>query len=308
MIRSLKTVLTILFLFQLRLIGLSQEFGFQTGMIIHIGTHVNNMGWMFNSYYTNRFYQFNFGMQKKLNITSYGGRKLFFESRIAAGAVLLGGKRQQLPDFEMDGLLHNTTYNNSVGFNYLIYWDDAGTSQLSGGWSLGLKKVTVLFENDVFGGQSKDRFRSGILEIAYRDGFRKYFADLYFWTGETRHSVWKREPLPCCPNGYRSLEGLPYGDKSHGIISVGFRSQFLPGVSPLIARTYTVKAGIDSENIRHFFQNRLSHDLIFMPKSYKRTTPHYPRLDENGKPVFTKKERRKDRLYFQASINENWSN
>jgi hypothetical protein len=45
-----------------------------------------------------------------------------------------------------------------------------------------------------------------------------------------------------------------------------------------------------------------------MPKSYKRTTPHYPRLDKNGKPVFTKGERRSDRFYFQASVNENWSN
>ncbi|MGV3630201.1 MAG: polymorphic toxin type 23 domain-containing protein [Bacteroidota bacterium] len=292
-----------------RLTGFTQGFGFQTGLMLNLGTHVNMMGWTFNAYYTKDFYQFNFDICRRMNFTSYGGRKYFFETRFAPGVVLMTGKQDQIPDFQLDGLLHNTAHRYSLGFNYLFYWDDAGTTQLSGGWSLGLKKVNILFENDVFGGQAKDRFRSGIIEVSYRENQVKYFANLYIWTGETRHSVWNKAPYAGAPNGYRSLETLPYGKTSHGILSVGVRSVLLPGYElPRVSKFYTVKAGIDSEQIRHFFQNKFSHDLIFMPKSYKRTTPHYPRLGPDGKPVFGKKERKKDRFYFQASLNEVWSN
>ncbi|MCE3294730.1 MAG: hypothetical protein K0R65_444 [Crocinitomicaceae bacterium] len=287
----------------------AQQFGFQTGLMLSFGTHVNMVGWTFNAFYNKDFYQFNLDMCRRVSFTSYGKRKYFYESRVAAGAVVVTGDELLTPDFELDGLLHNTGRPYSLGFNYLIYWDDAGTSQLSGGWSLGIKKVNVLFENDVFGGQSKDRFRSGIMEVSYRDELTKYFANLYIWTGETRHSVWNKEPYEGAPNGYRSLETLPYGKTSHGILSVGVRSSFLRDYDlQRVSKFYSIKAGIDSEQIRHFVQNKFSHDLIFMPKSYKRTTPHYPRLGPDGKPVFGKKDRRKDRVYFQASINETWSN
>lgn len=287
----------------------AQDFGFRTGMILNLGTHVNAVGWTLNAYYARDFYQFNIDWSHKLNFTGYGKRRYFYETRFAAGAVLMAGKDLQSPDFELDGLLHNTARPYSLGFNYLVYWDDAGTSQLSGGWSIGLKKVNILFENDVFGGQAKDRFRSGVVEVSYRYREMKFFTDLYIWTGETRHSVWNKEPYEGAPNGFRSLETLPYGKISHGILSVGMRSLILPSYDlPYVSRVYSLKAGIDSEQIRHYFQNKFSHDLVFMPKSYKRTTPHYPRLDAHGKPVFTKGERRPDRLYFQASVNEKWSN
>ncbi len=304
----MKRIRVLVLFCMLQFVCRAQHFGFRTGMMLNLGTHVNLVGWTFNAYYTRDFYQFNLEMQRKLNFTSYGKRKYFFESRFALGAIVMAGKEEQSPDFELDGLLHNTACPYSLGFNYLFYWDDAGTSQRSGGWSLGLKKVNILFENDVFGGQAKDRFRSGIMEISYRHGDVKFFTDLYIWTGETRHSVWDKTPYPGAPNGYRSLENLPYGKTSHGIVSIGMRSLILPAHElPYIYQVYSFKAGIDSEQIRHFFQNKFSHDLIFMPKSYKRTTPHYPRLDASGKPIFTKQDRRPDKFYFQASVNEHWS-
>jgi len=64
------------------------------------------------------------------------------------------------------------------------------------------------------------------------------------------------------------------------------------------------QTGLDSEQIRHAFQNRLSHDLILMPKSYPRNTPHYPRLNEAGVPIFKKEERKKDRVFLQLLLND----
>ena len=65
-----------------------------------------------------------------------------------------------------------------------------------------------------------------------------------------------------------------------------------------------MKVGVDSERFRHAFQNRLTHDLIILPKKVTRNTPHYPRLDENGCPVFEKELVRKDKWYFQVGLND----
>jgi hypothetical protein len=286
----------------------TQDFGFQLGAVFNFGTHINAVGFNSNLYYTNRFVQLNLSTQSKLNFTNYGGRKYFAENRFASGIILLAGKKDNIPDFEFDALLHNTHYNYAIGYNYIWYSDDIGTSQLSGGWSLGLKKFSILFENDVFGGQARDRFRSGVLELSYRNQNVKYFTNMYIWTGETKKSVWNKTPMPNCPNGFRSLENLPYGKTSHGIVSVGVRGVFSKYEIQNISQVVGTKIGLDSEQIRHFLQNRLSHDLIFMPKTYKRNTPHYPRLNSEGKPSFKKEERRKDKIYLQFSLNEGWWN
>jgi hypothetical protein len=54
--------------------------------------------------------------------------------------------------------------------------------------------------------------------------------------------------------------------------------------------------------VRHVFQNKLFHDLPFLPKKYQNQTPHYPRLNTEGLPVFTKNEVRKDKFYFSLGM------
>ena len=290
---------------------ISQKIGSQIGLTLNFGTHVNNIGFNANVFYHDYFYQVNLGTQTKFNLSSYGKRNFFTENRIALGTVLLGGKKNNTIDFQVDALNHNTTFDYGLGFNYLWYFDEAHTSQRSGAWSIHAKKVSILFENDVFGGQARDKFRTGTIQVSYRTENVKFFTNIFLWTGETRNSVWTIDSLPNCPNGYRCLENLPYGKTSHGILSFGINSNFnnfFRDEFKLNYQVFTFKTGIDSEQIRHFFQNKLSHDLIFMPKSYKRNTPHYPRLNAEGKPVFSKKEIRPSKFYFQTSLNEVWGN
>jgi uncharacterized protein YcsI (UPF0317 family) len=64
------------------------------------------------------------------------------------------------------------------------------------------------------------------------------------------------------------------------------------------------KIGFDSEKTRDVIQNRLGHDLIFLPKKMKRHTPHYPMLNQEGCPIFDKKEKRKDKFFFSISGND----
>jgi hypothetical protein len=294
----------IILLFPLLLRGqtyASKHFGASIGMNLRFGTHRNSIGLIFNTYYVQNYFQLNFGNTISYNLKSYGDRKQFIESRTNLGLMLLSGKKNQKPDFQLDGLLHNSNSNYALGYNYVWYNDDTQTSQHSGGWSLHLKNAAILFENDVFGGQGKDRFRSGHLVFSYRNNPWKLIGGIFIWTGETSKTVWQKISFTGCPYGFRSLEETSYGKTSHGLLYGGFSYDIGFGQS------LTYRIGADSEEIRHAFQNRLTHDLIFLPSSIKRNTPHYPRLDKNGCPVFEEKEVRDSKFYYQGGVNMNWN-
>lgn len=278
------------------------HFGIQLGVLVNIGTHVNSVGANLGFYYSDFFYQFNANTQLKFNASSYGGRLNFWENRNALGLVLLAGKRNIDPDFQLDGLSHQTNFSKGIAYNYLWYFDQAKTSQRSGGWAIHVNYFTLAIENDVFGNQQKDRFRTNTMHASYRYQDWKFFSTLFLWTGETAKSHWDRTPMRKAPSGIRPLNELPYGKTSHGIWSFGASKQLV------FKQVATLKTGIDSEGIRHAVQNRVGHDLTFLPKNIKRNTPHYPRLDENGMPVYDKQFVRKNRLFYQVNLNEVWSN
>ncbi len=272
------------------------------GLLLNVGTHVNTIGISLNSYYQDFFYQVNAGSSFTYNLTGYGNRKNFWESRNSLGLLLLGGKKEMVPDFQLNGLLHNSAFNYGIGYNYIWYFDNVKTGQFSGGWGVHMKSFSLLLENDIFAGQGKDRFRTGHITMNYRVNDFKITTGLNIWTGETANSEWKKESFDKCPSGYRELDNLLYGKTSHGILYGGLSFNLGYG------QHTTMRIGIDSENIRHAFQNRPMHDLIFLPKRIERKTPHYPRLDEFGCPVFEGSLVRQSKFYFQQAFNENWSN
>lgn len=280
----------------------TKRFGVSAGLIFTFGSHVNRAGLSLNTYYQDHFYQFNLGTTYTFNLTGYGQRRNFWEMRNSVGLILLAGKKESIRDFQLDGLFHNTAFNYGLGYNYLFYLDNAGTSQLSGGWAAHIKNLSILFENDVFGGQRKDRFRSNHLVVSYKYDELKFKTGLYLWTGETAGSVWEKIAMEKCRGGFRILEDLPYGRTSHGNLYAGVDYNLGSG------QFTSFRVGIDSEHIRHAFQNRLIHDQLFLPKRIEQNTPHYPRLNEFGCPVFNKEEVRKDRFYFQQGFNDTWSN
>jgi hypothetical protein len=279
----------------------SPEFGWNTVISLQFGTHINSIGIQVNSYFTDRNYQLNFGEQLSFRISDLGQRMHFFQSRMSTGLVLLTGKQSTQRDFQLNGLYQNTKRNYGIAYNYIWYEDNKGSTQLSGGWGLHLKKISILVENDIFGGQGKDRFRTGSFDVSYRDSIWKFHAGFSIWTGETQHTDWQKITFSGCPNGYRSLEDTHFGKTSHGIGYVGLDYAFWS------YQWLACKVGIDSERLRHQLQNRMLHDLIWLPKYLPRKTPHYPMLDENGCPVFEKWDARESNLFLEGGINTNWS-
>ena len=279
----------------------SIQFGFQAGLILDFGSHENEIGIEFNSFGLYKFTQLNLGGRFSFVLNSNGNRKLFWEERIHTGILVLGGKRSLSPDSYFAGLIHNSSYSNAFGYNYIWYFDNIGTSQRSGSFGLTINKSSLFFENDVFAGEANDRFRTGHLQFSYRDKLVRYNAGVNIWTGETRGTPRLKTENVSCPNGFKNLTNLPFGKTSHGVFYIGAQYN-LP-----LSQNIHWRLGFDSEQVRHLFQNRLTHDLIFLPKNFPRNTPHYPRLDSYGNPVFTKKDRRKDKIYIQFGTNGNWS-
>lgn len=276
----------------------TEHFGGKIGLIANVGSHNNSIGLIANGFYTDHFFQINVSSSIYFNTKGYGNRNQFIEARNAIGLLLMVDRKKAFVNYHFDALSHNTNHRYALGYNYIFYNDNKGTSQNSGGFSLHLDKISILHENDVFGGQAKDRFRTGHFQISYTDSLYRIGLGVNMWTGETANTTWWHSSTPQTPYGYRILEENQYGGTSHGILYASFDAKFpfqqVPGL----------KIGIDSEEVRHFFQNKLFHDLSFLPKTFQRTTPHYPRIDEHGCATFDPANRRKDRLYLQLGLND----
>ena len=221
--------------------------------------------------------------------------------RNAVGLLLLGGKRTNHLNFNYDALNHQTEYQYGVGYNYIWYNDTKSSAQNSGGFALHINNFSIYHENDVFGGQARDRFRTGQFQLAYRTQDIQFGMGIQLWTGETRNAKWHKVKSESHPYGFKLLEDKLYGKTSHGILYASLDIK-LP-----YAQTTSLRIGIDSEHVRHVVQNRLFHDLPFMPKTFERNTPHYPMIGEDGCPVFDKKDAKPTSLFMQFGLNNNWS-
>lgn len=277
------------------------NFGVKLGIVAQFGTPINQIGVRLDGYAAYQCAQLNLGNVLTFSFANLANRKQLFENRLSLGAILLGGTRSLKPDFIWDGLRHQTNYQNAIGYNYIWYRDNQNSSQNSGGWTLQFSNFQLFFENDIFAGTGRDKFRTGHLMLGYRYGLYNFQIGTKLWTGETRGSKWQKTPLDKCPSGYRILEDLSYGKSSHGIFYGGLTYSLPYG------NYFSGQIGFDAEQVRHLFQNRLSHDMILFPEKIERKTPHYPRLDENGHPVFEKSKVRKTKPYAEFGVNPIWS-
>lgn len=271
--------------------------GVKCSFLMSIGTHQTAFGIGLNAYAAIENVQVNWGTTYRFFEHNLGDRCHFGEWRHTIGAVFMAGKKENPINFEWDGALHQSNKPFSLGYAYIWYFDKVGSTQRSGTWNIGVDRIDIQFENDVFGGQAKDRFRTGNLFISYRDAYNKAGIGIQIWTGETKFSHWNRDASPKMPSGYRDLTSLSYGNLNHGNIYVEYKHFEFQQIAGM-------RLGVDSENVRHLFQNRISHDLIFFPKKIERNTPHYPRLDENGKNVFSRDSVRKSKPYFKVFLND----
>lgn len=283
--------------------GRTQQFtsnraGVQLQLLFTVGTCRTSVGIKLNTFLSVSYAQLNLGTTYRFHAFNLGERYCFGEWRHHAGLTGMFGAETNPVNFQWDGGFHQSRRLYSLGYSHLWYVDKAGTTQRSGTLTAGIQRVDVVFENDLFAGQGKDRFRTGQLLISYRTATEKVGIGVQLWTGETKHAVWHKEQMKGAPGGYRDLSPLPYGKTSHGLLFLTAQRVFMDN------QVAGLQLGVDSEQVRHIFQNKISHDLVLLPKKFPRVTPHYPRLTETGEATFDIRKKRRDRFFFQESVNE----
>lgn len=214
---------------------------------------------------------------------------------------------ERLKDAEDDlsyiKFLDSRTFKNSIGYSWQRYFNNIGTSQNVGTIHMRFNKTITQFSNDVFANTNgKDRYRTGGVAFGFFENKTMYLSRLLIWTGDSHcEEVQKiRDTDYPARWGYRDISKCNYGNLSHGILSFTITHDIGYG------QTIGAQVGVDSERIRHFVQNKVFHDLYFVPRFMNNTKNlHLPMKAKNGENYLFKEgqEIRDNRLVWQLSLN-----
>lgn len=268
-------------------IEFDDRFGGTVGVVVNLGTHHSSIGIKVQAYAKHDYFQFNAGNTVNFAFTSLGRRKKIIENRLNFGLVGAFGDDNNQRLFTLDGLYHQTTRDFAIGYNFLFYKDNVGSSQRSGGFSVHIKSFSILIENDLFAGRGRDRLRTGGCQFAYQYDKFNFKINTHLWTGETRGArVYENKQ-----KSYKNLSELPFGKTSHGILYTGVDYLLDHG------QIANLEIGFDSEKWRYHLQNNIIHS------NSKKTHYYYPYLNNLGEPVTDKDAVRKSIFYFNLGLN-----
>jgi hypothetical protein len=224
----------------------------------------------------------------------------YFELAMSLGVVIGFGRNDSSKNLFVSSVSNQMIKRNSIGYAFNYYFNKVKTSQATGTFSFQLGNFQLITEDDVYAGGIRDEFRTGSGLIQYRNKNFQYALSFTAWTGKRGAHV----DDPTCPsrNGYMDMSNSLYGNISAGLFSA--QVQYIaPGGQALQANI-----GIDAEQVRNFFQNKLIHQVFFSPKKDKwRGGSDIPMITTNGKAYLYKKGQkiRPSKLYLNLFSNPN---
>ncbi len=292
--------------------GQNFDLPFKLGVIIDYGTHVQRIGLQASFYTTFRAHEFVFEYQSYYNFRNLGPKISYWENTFKAAYKFGFGPEKNLfeesPFFNVNIDHLNEKYSLGYGLNF--YLNKIGNQQSTGTVSFNVGRLNFNFENDLWGNtHGRDRFRTGGFLVTYADNRFLYSIASILWTGDakdknvTKHLNEIKYPARF---GYKDLSDSLFGKSSHGILFASI--SYAP--EDLYRQHFTTSIGIDSEKVRNFFQNKIIHDMYFLPKSLiKSQNLHVPMLDDNGEPYLFENGQvlKKNQLFFQTSANGFWT-
>lgn len=242
------------------------------------GTHFRRAGVAIQAYYINKGFQANSCVRAYYSFKSPGPLKLYPELVLSQGIVYAFGPERMYFNPFFSSVSNQTPYEHSIGYSYNAWFNTARTTQQTGIVALTFSGASLIAENDILGAPTLDRFRTGafLLQYQYRDIYQAAIS-CALWTGQFGHkkdiSVLSRFYNNC----YMDTVGGRYTEISHGLLSL--QVKYYAGYGHDIQGN----AGVDAEQVRDFIQNRIIHNMAFIPDKWQRTKNcHIPMLDENG--------------------------
>jgi hypothetical protein len=281
-VNKIKKLLLLLFFACLGLKGSAQLFtgknlGFNIGLVFSEGNKFKRIGITFQTYYLYGFAQVNAEVRLYHNILNLGPEDQYGEIVTSAGVVCGYGTKQDQYNPFLSNISNQTGYTKSVAYSYNAYWlRKIKTKQQTGTIALQFGNFSIISENDILGHTYYDRFRTGAFLLQYQYQNKYQFAlNCTMWTGQMGNKI---SGNPHFPSGYMDTTGGKYTNYSHGLLSLQCKMYLDQG------QNVQANVGVDAEQVRNFVQNKLIHDMVFIPKKwYKRINSHIPMLDTEGK-------------------------
>ncbi len=299
-------VFFVLFLISLPTLSQTQDWRTESkiGLILDFGNPVNRFGLVLQLgvLYQNDF-QSNFEIKIYDQLSSFGPKNPGFESRLSLGLIYGYGRMEYLknPFYSVE---HNQLQRrHALGYIFHYYKDQTQTSQGTGSLVIGIGGFQIITENDILGNtKGLDQYRTGAVAVSYRRDEQLFTLKTILYTGQTRCSEMKRVQDSNYPArfGYKDNSRCQHADCSHGILAGSY------AYGGLTKQSLKVDFGIDAEQIRNFVQNKLIHDMYFIPSFMNSAeNPHIPMLDRN-KNLFLYQENQQIRLprfFYSLSAN-----
>lgn len=288
--------------------GESLDFRFQLRLIVEYGTHVHRIGMGVSSATNYAATQFNAELRGYYNFKAYGPPKQGLETVWSLGIAQGFGKSFDSRNPLVDSHYFKTNKRYSIGYTFQKYKDAIETSQSTGTVFFSANNFFLNFENDLFGNTSgRDRFRTGGFSLHYAMDSWIFSVKNIIWTGQTKCQEKVSYTDTDYPSryGYQDVTNCKYGNHSHGIAAI----EVLYQPEDFFRQYYNASIGLDHEKVRHFFQNKIIHDMYFIPNKINPSKNlHYPMLDDKGEPYLFLKDQvlRSPKFYFQVASNGHW--
>jgi hypothetical protein len=252
-------------------------FGFSVGAHLAFGTHLQRMGLSFNAFYVKDIVQINGETRFYFNAKNLGPAKRYEEAVTSLGMLLGFGERSSSYNPFLNAVSNQTGHRYSVAYACNLYHNRIGTAQRTGVISLQFNRISFIIENDIFAKAILDRFRTGAFLLQYQhDSLFQAGINCSMWTGQMG-KVTATDSKQIYPGCYMDTTGGVYTNYSHGLLSAQLKWHV--GYS----QNVQMNAGVDAERVRHVMQNKLIHDMKWMPQKLQKVKNcHIPMLDENG--------------------------
>lgn len=274
------------------------NYGFNVGFVAALGTHVQRVGVVVQAYSVYRFAQVNASLRLYGNLKNLGPNAEYAEINAAAGICLGYGKRTADTNLFVSSIGNQTGYKNAIAYSYNVWCNKIRTSQVTGIIAFQFDKISVIAENDLLAKPALDRFRTGAFLIQYQRGNVQYGVNCTLWTGQFFNTVKNDTLFP--HKGYLSTQDALYGNVSHGLLSAQVK------VANPYGQYIQANAGVDAEQVRNVVQNRIIHDMVFLPKKWNglNNNVHIPMINsQGGQYLYRKDEKvRKPKPYINMYL------
>jgi hypothetical protein len=253
-----------------------QNAGFSVGAVIAVGNRFHRVGLNLQGYYFYDFVQVNAGVRLYRNFNNLGPKKVYNEAVVSGGLVFAAGGKQSFFNPFLSSYSNQTKRKFSLAYSYNAYFNRVRTKQQTGTVAFQFGEISFIAENDLLAKPALDRFRTGafLLQYQYKNVYQAAI-NCTMWTGQMGRAIRDDKDFPYI--GYMDTTGGIYTNYSHGLLSAQFK------LNAGYAQNVQANFGVDAEQVRNFVQNRIIHDMVFIPRKwFKPINCHIPMIDSTG--------------------------